>query len=507
MTTTSQPIAAPPHAGVSPRQLKVLFGGVLLGVSLSALDGTIVNTALSTIVGDLGGLNHYTWVGTAYLLTSTAATPLFGKLSDLYGRRLLFEISIISFVVASALCGAARSMPQLIIARGLQGIGGGGLLALTFAIIGDAVPPRERGRYVGLLTGVFTAASVVGPLLGGFFVDHLHWRWIFYVNVPLGIVALLVCHRALDLPFARRDAKVDYIGSFTLVGAITALLLLVSWIGESYGWISAESALCALVTIAFTVTFLWWEERAPEPIVPLRLFRIDVVYIAIPMAVLVSVVIYGCNVFLPLFLQGVTGVSPTNSGLLLVPMAVGVSFSATYSGRHIARTGRYKIWPILGSIGLTVSTAMFVPLQGSTAWLGLALPAMLLFGMSVGCATPPLTLAVQNAVEHRDMGVASSLIMFMRTLGGAVGLAVFGAVFTNQLDDRVPAELVQAPRAIHDLPPAQRDAALDGLTHAITTVFAWGVPVVAAGTLLAFLLPERPLRTDSAMGPDTAAAH
>ena len=505
MTTTSEPIT-PPHAGVTPRQLKVLFGGVLLGVSLSALDGTIVNTALSTIVGDLGGLQHYTWVGTAYLLTSTAATPLFGKLSDLYGRRLLFEIAIVSFVVASALCGAAQTMPQLIIARGLQGIGGGGLLALTFAIIGDAVPPHERGRYVGLLTGVFTAASVIGPLLGGFFVDNLSWRWIFYVNVPLGIVALLVCHKALDLPFARRQAKVDYFGAFTLVGSITALLLLVSWIVESYGWVSTEAALCGLITVIFTVTFLWWESRAPEPIVPLRLFRIDVVYIAVPMAVLASAVMYGCNVFLPLFLQGVTGVSPTNSGLLLVPMAVGVSGAATYSGRQIAKTGRYKIWPIIGSIGLTISTAMFVPLQGSTAWLVLALPAMLLFGMSVGLTTPPLTLAVQNTVEHRDMGVASSLIMFMRTLGGAIGLAVFGAVFTNQLDESVPSALVQRPRAIHDLPPAQRDAALAGLTHAITTVFAWGVPVVAAATVLAFLLPERPLRTDSAMGPNTSAA-
>ncbi len=507
MTTTSESIATPPYAGVSPRQLKVLFGGVLLGVSLSALDGTIVNTALSTIVGDLGGLNHYTWVGTAYLLTSTAATPLFGKLSDLYGRRLLFEIAIVSFVVASALCGAARSMPQLIIARGLQGIGGGGLLALTFAIIGDAVPPRERGRYVGLLTGVFTAASVIGPLLGGFFVDHLSWRWIFYVNVPLGVAALLVCHKALDLPFARRNAKVDYLGSFTLVGAITALLLLVSWIGESYGWLSAEAALCALITILFTGVFLWWEARAPEPIVPLHLFSIDVVYIAVPMAVLASAVMYGCNVFLPLFLQGVTGVSPTNSGLLLVPMAIGVSFAATYSGRQIAKTGRYKIWPIVGSIGLTISTAMFVPLQGSTKWLALALPAMLLFGMSIGTTTPPLTLAVQNAVEHRDMGVASSLIMFMRTLGGAVGLAVFGALFTNELDENVPRELVQAPREIHNLPPEQQAEALDGLTHAITTVFMWGVPVVAAAAVLAFLLPERPLRTDSAMGPTDASTH
>jgi EmrB/QacA subfamily drug resistance transporter len=506
MTTTTDPTPVAAAPALTPRRLRIIFGGVLLGISLSALDGTIVNTALSTIVGDLGGLNAYTWVGTAYLLTSTAATPLFGKLSDLYGRRLLFEAAITIFVISSALCGVAQTMTQLILARGLQGIGGGGLLALTFAIIGDVVPPRERGRYVGLLTGVFTVASVIGPLLGGFFVDHLSWRWIFYVNLPLGMLALAVCHRALALPFTPRKAKVDVIGSVSLVGAITSLLLLVSWVGESYGWVSPLAALFGAITVGSGALFWWWEARAPEPIVPLHLLRNDVIRIAIPMAILASTVQFGGNVFLPLFLQGVTGVSPTNSGLLLVPLAIGVSTAATLTGRHIARTGRYKIWPIAGSLAMTVATAMFAVLRGSTAWLGLALPAMLVFGLAIGASTPPTTLAVQNAVEHRDLGAASSLIMFVRTLGGAIGLAVFGALFNRQLDGRVPRELVDAPRKIHDLPDAQRDQALDALTHAITSVFMWGVPVVAASAVFAFLLPERPLRTETGRGDPGAAA-
>lgn len=506
MTTTTDTAMPATETVVDRRRLRIIFGGVLLGISLSALDATIVNTALSTIVGDLGGLGAYTWVGTAYLLTSTAATPLFGKLSDLYGRRLLFEIAIVVFVLSSALCGMAQSMTQLIVARGLQGIGGGGLLALTFAIIGDVVSPRERGRYVGLLTGVFTVASVVGPLLGGFFVDHLTWRWIFYVNLPLGLLALGVCHRALDLPFVRRHAKVDIVGALSLVCAITSLLLLVSWVGESHGWTSPLAALFVTLTIGCGALFVWWEARTPEPIVPLRLLSDGVIRIAIPMAILASTVQYGGNVFLPLFLQGVTGVSPTNSGLLLVPLAVGVSVAATLTGRHITMTGRYKLWPVAGSIAMTVATGLFALLQGDLVWLWLALPAMLLFGLAIGAATPPITLAVQNAVDHSDLGAASSLIMFVRTLGGAIGLATFGAVFNRQLDGRVPHELVDAPRKIHDLPAEQRDQALDALANAITSVFVWGVPVVAASAVFACLLPERPLRTVTGRDEGRAAS-
>lgn len=504
MSTTGE-LNSAPNAPLSPRQVRLLFTGVMFGMALAALDGTIVNTALSTIVGDLGGLRGYAWVGTIYLLTSTASTPLFGKLSDLYGRRPMFELSILIFVVSSALCGQARNMTELIIARGLQGIGGGGLMALAFTIMADAISPRERGRYMGAMTSVFTIASVVGPLLGGFFVDHLSWRWIFYVNLPVGLLALVVSHRALDLPFTRRRAQVDFGGALLLTASVSCLLLLVAWTGESYGWFSGQSIAFGTAAVILGYGFIAWEARASEPIVPLHLFRVDVVRIVVPMMVLTNAVMYGSNAFMPLFLQGVTGVSPTNSGLLMVPLAIGVVVSATLVGRETARTGKYKLWPIVGAIGMLVGVVCFVPLGGSTGWLALAIPGLLLFGLGIGALNPTATMAVQNAVQWRDMGAASSLVMFMRSLGGAVGLAIYGTLFNAELAGRVPKDLVEAPRKIHDLPQPQRGLALNALADSINTVFFWSVPVLAGAVVFAFLLPERPLRTLSALESAEAA--
>ncbi len=499
MTATDPPLTVEVAAPLTKRQLYVMFAGVMTGMALAALDGTIVNTALSTIVGELGGVTAYTWVGTAYLLTSTAATPLFGKLSDLYGRRLLFEIAIGTFVVGSLLCGLAQDMTQLVLARGVQGIGGGGLFALTFTIIGDAVSPRERGRYVGFITSVFTVCSVIGPLLGGFFVDHLTWRWIFLVNVPLGAIAMAVSHRALRLPFVRQQRAVDYVGATLVVGAVTALVLMLSWTSDEFGWTSTATVAMGVLTVVLTTVFVWWEGRTPEPIIPLRLLRIDVVRTVVPLVAIATGVMFGANAFLPLFLQGVTGVSPTRSGLLLIPFAVGVAASATIIGRRTTQTGRYKRWPILGSASASLGLCCFLLLDDTATGLAVALVGMVLLGIGLGGIMPTGTLAVQNAIEWQDLGAGTSLVTFMRSLGGAVGLAAYGAVFNANLDPTVPTELIRAPREIRNLPPVQREQALDALASAITSTFRWALPVMLGALLLSFFVPERPLRGTSAM--------
>lgn len=499
MTSPDDHDSAPAAGVLTQRQIYTVMGGVMTGMAMAALDATIVNTALATIVGDLGGLKAYTWIGTAYLLTSTAATPLFGKLSDIFGRRRLFQVAIAAFMVGSVLCGLAQTMTQLVLARGVQGIGGGGLFALSFTIVGDIVPPRERGRYVGAITSVFTLASVVGPLLGGFFVDTLTWRWIFWINVPIGVAALLITNRALHLRWSHQAHRVDWSGAVLLVVSVTTLLLAVSWTGEEYGWTSSRTLALLAVALATGLGFVWWESRATEPIVPLSLFRVDVVRIIVPLVAITSAVLYSVNVFLPLFLQSITGVSATSSGLLLIPMAIGVAVSATMIGRATSATGRYKIWPIVGSLSTTAGLVLFSQLGDSTGWLYVAMAGMVLVGVGIGGLMPTSTLAVQNAVDWHELGVASSLVTFMRSLGGAIGLAAFGAVMNAEISGRVPPELLQRPRAIHDLPDEQRTLAMDVLLDGITKVFAVAVPLMLVGLVLSLFLPERPLRSTSGL--------
>ena len=488
------------------RQVIIVILAAAGGLSLAALDSTIVNTALATIVGDLGGLRAYTWVGTAYLLTSTAATPLFGKISDIYGRRRTFQVAIVVFILGSIACGLAQDMTQLVLARGIQGVGGGGLFSMAFVILGDVVAPRERGRYVGIFTSTFTVASVIGPLLGGFFVDQLTWRWIFWINIPIGIVVLIITNRTLHLPWSRQSQRVDILGATLLVAGTSSLLMGLSWSSEEYGWTAPATLGLMLAAVILGVGFVGWERRAPVPIVPLRLFRIDVVRAVAPAMVVAGAMLYGANAFLPLFLQAVTGVSATSSGLLLIPLALAVAVSATAIGRVISATGRYKVWPIAGAASMGVGFGILSLLQGTTGWVIVAMGAMVLIGAGIGAVMPTTTVAVQNAVEWSDLGAGSSLVLFLRSLGGAIGLACYGALLNAQVAGRIDPELLQRPREIRDLPDEVRSDALDVLTDGITTVFLWAVPLAVIALIFMVMMPERPLRTSSALERQSSEA-
>jgi EmrB/QacA subfamily drug resistance transporter len=488
-----------PDGALSKRQIYLVFAGVMAGLALSALDGTIVTTALATIVGDLGGIEYYAWVGTAYMLTSTTATPLFGKLSDLYGRRLLFQIAIVTFVLGSLMCGVSQNMWQLVVSRGVQGIGGGGLFSLAFAIIGDVVPPRERGKYVGFITSIFTASSVLGPLIGGFIVDNTSWRWIFLVNLPVGLVALFITDRALRLPFHRQQRRIDYLGATLLVVAVTSLLLGLSWTGDSYGWASMPTLTLFALTIVSTAAFVIWERRAEEPIIPLAMLRLDVVSSVVPMMFLVGAIIFGANTFMPLYLQGVTGVSATNSGLLLAPLAVAVAVTAMITGRITARTGKYKLWLPMGAVFAICGLTMVSFLGTTRGYLYIAMIGSFWIGAGMGALMPTGTLAVQNAVPMHEMGSASSTVIFMRQLGGAIGLAAYGTLLNSRLAGRVDPELIRVPREIKNLPSPAREDALAGLTDAINVVFRASLPVMAVAFVIALFVPGLPLRGATAL--------
>ncbi|NDA77675.1 MAG: DHA2 family efflux MFS transporter permease subunit [Acidimicrobiia bacterium] len=498
--------STPMGVNITQRQLYMVFAGVISGLALSALDGTIVNTALATIVGDLGGIKYYAWVGTAYMLTSTTATPLFGKLSDLYGRRRLYQAAIVIFTLGSVLCGISQSMWQLVVSRGVQGIGGGGLMAVAFAIIGDVVAPRERGKYMGLITSIFTFSSVVGPLIGGFIVDNTSWRWIFLVNVPVAALAIAITNKSLRLAFVRQQRKVDFIGATLLVFSVTSLLLGLSWTGDEYGWTSAPTLAFFAAALVGTFTFIRWEAKAPEPIIPLSMLSIDTVKVVVPLMILIGAVFYGANAFMPLFLQGVTGVSATNSGLLLVPMAVSVAITATWVGRITSRTGTYKMWAPLGCAVTATGFTLASFLDSSHGYLYLAMSASFILGIGMGMIMPTGTLAVQNAVDPSEMGTASSVVVFMRQLGGAVGLAAYGALFANQLNGRIDPKLVQAPRMIKKLPSPTREQALDALTHAIVIVFRGALPLIIIAFVVALAMPNRPLRSATTLTPVAPSA-
>ncbi|MFI9718497.1 DHA2 family efflux MFS transporter permease subunit [Streptomyces sp. NPDC052396] len=507
---------AAPGAGQAQGGVWVAISALLLGMLLAALDQTIVSTALPTIVSDLGGLSHLSWVVTAYLLASTAATPLWGKLGDQYGRKKLFQTAIVIFLIGSVLCGLARNMPELIGFRALQGLGGGGLIVLSMAIVGDIVPPRDRGRYQGLFGAVFGGTSVLGPLLGGLFVDHLSWRWVFYINLPVGVIALAVIAAVLHIPSRRTPHRIDYLGTFLIAVVAVCLVLMTSLGGVSYPWSSWQIVLLGVLGVLLLAPFVAVEHRAAEPVLPLTLFRIHTFTLCSVIGFIVGFAMFGAMTYLPTFLQVVHGVSPTLSGVHMLPMVAGMLISSTASGQLVSRTGRYKVFPIAGTGVMVVGLLLLHQLTPSTSTAMMSV-YFFVFGFGLGLVMQVLVLIVQNSVGYENLGVATSGATFFRSIGASFGVSIFGTIFSNKLGPRIadalagvrlppgvtPGSLSADPRAVAKLPPTAKAAVLDAYSTSITDVFLYAAPVGLLAFLLAWLLREEPLRA-SVTAPDAS---
>ncbi len=489
-------------------RVRVIFSALILVILLASLDQTIVSTALPTIVGDLGGLSHLSWVVTAYLLASTVTGPVYGKLGDQYGRKRVLQIAIVIFLVGSALCGIAQNMTELIAFRGLQGLGAGGLLVTTIAVVGDIIPPRDRGRYQGIFGAVFGVSTVIGPLLGGFFVDNLSWRWIFYVNLPIGAVSLFVIAAAFNVQAERVAHTVDYLGAVLLAGSLSSIVLFTSLGGNTYAWASAPIIVMAVLGAVLLVAFCFAEQRAVEPILPLALFRNRIFTVTSAIGFIIGLALFGSVTYLPLFLQIVRSKSPTASGLQLTPMMGGLLITSVVSGQLISRFGRYRPFPIAGTALVTVAMVLLTGLNIHSSTLSTS-AYMVVLGLGLGMVMQVLVIAVQNAVDYKYLGVATSGSVLFRQVGGSIGIAIFGAIFANRLKTNLAHSLPPGthapssptPSIVKHLPPAVHEKYITAFSSALHPVFVVAAFAGGLSFLLTWLLREVPLRKTTGEQP------
>jgi EmrB/QacA subfamily drug resistance transporter len=485
------------------REILIVLPGLLLTLIIAMLDQLVVATALPRIVGDLGGLNHLAWVVTAYILASTVTTLFYGKLGDMYGRKRLLMIAIVLFLIGSALSGLSHTMDQLIAFRALQGLGAGGLMVGAIATIGDMVSPRERGQYMGYMMAAMMVAMIAGPLVGGYITQHWSWRWIFYINMPIGGAALIYLWVTLHLPRKRLEHKIDYLGAAVIAIGSTAIVLLTSWGGSQYAWGSWEILMLAVITAVSLAAFFIVEARAAEPMLPLHVFKNRNFSVASTMSFLLGMAMLGALTFLPLYQQTVQHASPTGSGLMLIPLMLGSTVTSLVSGQVTSRTGRYKILPIVGGVIMTLGIFMLTHLGVHTTRLTSAI-CFVVLGIGMGFLMQITSLIVQNSVPQKDMGVASSSRAFFQSIGGSLGVALFGSIFFRRFADAMTALLPGKhvaggsqnldPATINSLPGIVKDAAFQAISHAIDGVFWWTIPATAAVFVLAVFVKEIPLR-------------
>lgn len=495
----------PPDTGQDRRRILLTFSGLLLCMLLASLDQTVMATALPTIAGQLGGFQDLPWIVTAYLLTSTASTPLWGKIGDLYGRKQVMLAAITVFLMGSVLCGVAWNLISLILFRGLQGVGAGGVMVMAMTVVGDIISPRERGKYQGYIQSVFAIASVGGPFIGGVFVDTLSWRWVFYVNLPIGLAALVLIGLLLPAPQDRRKSTVDYIGAALLVAVICSLLLITVWGGQKYAWGSTPILSLAATTVILGAVLVWWERRVEEPVLPLSMLRLPVVQVVSVTLFLVTGCFFTANFFLPTYLQVVLHDGATTSGIQLLPMLLSIILATTVSGRLVTKTGRYKIFPVIGTALIAIAMFLFSRLDVDTS-RALLTVYMVIMGIGFGLISQILIVAVQNAVPRMQLGTATASTNFFRSLGGSIGVAVFGAIFgaglSNWLPKLIPSDaapgidpqaLLSTPEQIRGLSEEVREGVARSVVESLSPVYLTGCGLAVVAFLVVLFLKEVPL--------------